>query len=262
MKQVLASLQQLHEKVDALSQKFEMMTQQGSTKQKKNALRRLYYREKKAERETGKLPLPSAHVLTRRDPRVCRDRFVAQGIRFGRVNEPLGFLRWFVYMWNSETYLKKCVTYSGSAFCVWNGVCRYKTGLGDMMHYYRKRVKLVPFLRTDEEEADFRVRPWWDWGSSTLRPVVFEMRDHEEWDTFDDNFKTLVSLLCGGVAEVRIADCDWDFCAGRREINLMMKKIGPQFIRVLEACISGLRATKAPPVPPSHPLDPDAPQQQ
>ena len=78
------------------------------------------------------------------------------------------------------------------------------------------------------------MRPWWDWGSSTLRPVVFEMRDHEEWDTFDDNFKTLVSLLCGGVAEVRIADCDWDFCAGRREINLMMKKIGPQFIRVLE----------------------------
>ena len=256
IEQIMQSLSQLHDKVDALSEKFAVMVHQGDTKEKKNALRRQYYREAKAERDSGKLKLPTVHVFGcgRPDRRVCIERFVQEGLRFGRINEPFGFLKWFVYMWNSETYLKKCVTYSGSAFCVWNGTCRYKIGLGDLMHYYRRRVKLVPFLRSNDEEADFRSRPWWDWGTNVLRPVVFAMREHEEWGTFDEHFKTWVSLLCGGVAEVKIDDCYWDFFAGRNEINKMMKKIGPQFLQVLEACIAGLRATVAPPVPPSHPL--------
>ena len=252
MELVLQKLCSLEAKIDKLDEKFNMLLTQGDTKKKKNAMRRQLYREQKAQRNEGKIPLPPHHVfgsLGRRDKRLKLSKFVEMGVLFGKADDPLGFLRWMVYHWNSEIYLKKAVTYSGSAFCVWNGVCRHKIGVGDLMHYYRKRVRLVPFLRTDDEEADFRTRMWWNWGSNVLRPIIFEIREQPEYSTFSERFKMEIALLCGGTAEIKIGEHYWDFLAGRTEINKMMSKIGPVFIRILEACITGLRATEAPPVP-------------
>ena len=103
------------------------------------------------------------------------------------------FLSWLVFAWNNDVYLKKPITFSGSCFCVWNGSCRHKIGSGDLMHYYRKRIKLVPFLRSPDEECDFRNRPWWEWGVNVLRPVVGAMKEHEEWGGFSDRLSSRCS---------------------------------------------------------------------
>ena len=80
---------------------------------------------------------------------------------------------------------------------------------------------------------------------NVLRPVVGAMKEHEEWDDFSDQFKLKVQLLIGGTAEMKIGNCDWDFCAGMDNVNKMVKRIGPAFISVLKACITGLRSSIA-----------------
>ncbi len=241
----------LNAKIDALDEKIRMIAMRDVDKKQKNALRRQYYREKKAEREFGKLSLPTRHIISSRDRRLAQktQEWSRYGIEFGKQDLAEAFLSWLVFAWNNDVYLKKPITFSGSCFCVWNGSCRHKIGSGDLMHYYRKRIKLVPFLRSPDEECDFRNRPWWEWGVNVLRPVVSEMKEHEEWDDFSDQFKLKVQLLIGGTAEMKIGNCDWDFCAGMDNVNNMVKRVGPAFISVLKACITGLRSVESPPAP-------------
>jgi hypothetical protein len=249
---VMSRIDMLEAKIDAFDEKLRMIAMQGVDKKQKNALRRQFYREKKAEREFGKLSLPVFHVVTgRRDRRLTQktQEWSRYGIEFGKQDRAEAFLSWLVFAWNNDVYLKKPITFSGSCFCVWNGSCRHKIGTGDLMHYYRKRIKLVPFLRSCEEECDFRNRPWWDWGVNVLRPVVSEMKEHEEWDDFSDQFKLKVQLLVGGTAEMKVGECNWDFCAGMDQVNKMVRRVGPAFIGVLKACITGLRAVDSPQAP-------------
>jgi hypothetical protein len=70
---VMGRIDMLEAKIDAIDEKLRMIAMRGVDKQQKNALRRQYYREKKAEREFGKLSLPLFHVVTGR-----RDRRLAQ----------------------------------------------------------------------------------------------------------------------------------------------------------------------------------------
>ena len=248
---VMGRIDVLEAKIDAFDEKLRMIAMQGVDKKQKNALRRQYYREKKAEREFGKLSLPTRHIISSRDRRLAQktQEWSRYGIEFGKQDLAEAFLSWLVFAWNNDVYLKKPITFSGSCFCVWNGSCRHKIGSGDLMHYYRKRIKLVPFLRSPDEECDFRNRPWWEWGVNVLRPVVSEMKEHEEWGGFSDQFKLKVQLLIGGTAELKIGNCDWDFCAGMDNVNKMVKRIGPALISVLKACITGLRSVESPPAP-------------
>ena len=244
--------ERLEARIDKLEARIDQLVLQGVDKKNRSAMRRQYYREKKAEQDMGKLPLPAFHVLGWRGDRRLAQRvqkWGRYGIEFGKEDRAEAFLSWLVYAWNNDVYLKKPITFSGSCFCIWNGSCRHKLGTGDLMHYYRKRIKLVPFLRNNGEEADFRVRPWWEWGVNVLRPVVQEMKEHEEWNDFSDQFKLKVQLLVGGTAQLKIGECEWDFSAGRDNINKMMRRVGPTFISVLTACLTGLRAVESPPAP-------------
>ena len=54
---VMARFDVLEGKIDALDEKMRLFAMEGVDKEKKNALRRQYYREKKAERERGRLGL-------------------------------------------------------------------------------------------------------------------------------------------------------------------------------------------------------------
>ena len=121
------------------------------------------------------------------------------------------------------------------------------------MHYYRKRVKLVPYLRNEADRQDFSGRPWWDWGTHVLLPVLHIMKEHEAWGTFSERFRTSVQLLAGGFAELRVADSYWDFHDDMHSINRMIKSVGHLWKTVLEACITGLRALDRPPLPPGVP---------
>ena len=250
LEEVLVRLDSLEERLQSIDDKMCKLVMQGVTKKDKNALRRQYYRERRAEAFKNRLKLPEFGIFQRRDRRLQKaEAWAAMGLRFGKADRPAAFISWIVWVWNNEVYLKKPITFSGSAFRIWNGSCRHALGPGDLMHYYRKRVKMVPFLRNEAERQDFSTRPWWDWGSYVLLPVIREMKESEQWETFSDRFKTMVQLLGGGFCEMEIAGTNWDFNEEMLKVNNMMKKIAPVWIRLIEACLCGLRAAECPPVP-------------
>ena len=90
-----------------------------------------------------------------------------------------------------------------------------------------------------------------------LQPVIAEMKQHDAWGTFSDDFKTMLQLLGGGFCELQIAGEYWDFNEDARKINQMLKAKGTLrlFLRMIDACITGLRAAERPPSPspPSRP---------
>ena len=248
---VLERLESVEERLVQLDDKMCKLVMGQTSKKEKNALRRQYYRERKAEAFKDRMRLPDFNILGNRDKRLQKaEEWADIGLRFGKADRPEAFISWLVYVWNSECYLKKPITFSGSAFRVWNGSCRYALGAGDLMHYYRKRVKMVPFLRNEGERQDFSERPWWGWGCYVLRPVVLEMKESELWETFSERFKTMVQILAGGACEVRIGSTCWDFNEEMQEINTMIKRIAPIWKSLLEACLTGLRASSCPSPPP------------
>ena len=250
LEEVLVRLDSLEERLQSIDDKVCKLVMQGVSKKGKNALRRQYYRERRAEAFKNRLKLPEAHIFQRRDRRLQKaEEWALTGIEFGKADRPARFLSWLVWVWNNEVYVKKPITFSGSAFRIWNGSCRHALGPGDLMHYYRKRVKMVPFLRNEAERQDFSGRPWWDWGAYVLLPVISQMKESPAWETFSDRFKTMVQLLGGGFSELEIAGSYWDFNEDVKTINKMMKSIAHLWLRVIEACITGLRAAECPPVP-------------
>ena len=221
-------------------------------KKARNAVRRQYYRERKEAQQKGKVPLPEGrNVLAVRDARL-RDKMPAwceMGLRFGACDRPYAFLSWLVYQWNCECYLKKPITFSGSSFRVWNGHSRFPMGAGDLMHYSRARIKMVPFLRNEGERQDFALRPWWDWGTNVLHPVVSMMQDSPTWESFSSRFKTAMLVLCSYRGNLEVGGGFWDFNEEMQTINSMMRELLSVWKPVLEACLSGLRASQCPPVP-------------
>ena len=253
LEELVREVRALREKVVEFDDKLCALATHEMTKKEKNALRRQYYRERKELALKDKLPLPGFGILTRRDKRI-EPKFAGWakvGLSFGALNKPLQFLRWFVWTWNNEVYIKKPITFSGSAFQIWNGHCRHGYGPGDLMHLYRKRIRMVPFFRNEADYQDFKGRPWWVWGEGVLRPVVFAMKEDPAWETFSKEFRSSLEILCGGYAMLKIekADCFWDFNETKEKINKMMKHISMQWLQVLNACATGLRASECPKLP-------------
>ena len=265
LEEVLERLSTLETVTSALDAKVQTMIMSGMSKGDKNALRRQCYRERQAAIKKDKLILPQFPILDRKDARLSRffEEWVEHGLVFGSNDDPEGFLRWLVYAWNNA-YVKKCITYSGSAFRVWNGHCRHPLGPGDLMHFYRKRIKMVPFLRNEAERQDFQIRPWWNWGAYVLMPVVREMQESDLWETFSERFTTTVLLLGGGPACLEApSGTSWDFNNELQDVNKTMRHFAPMWGRALSACVQGLRCSSEPqvqregapppPPPPAHP---------
>lgn len=247
MQEIASKLEEVLVRLESLDGKMCKLVMGETSKKEKNALRRQYYRERRAEAFKGRMKLPDFGILQRKDRRLQKvEEWAGMGLRFGKADRPAAFISWLVYVWNNECYLKKPITFSGSAFRIWNGSCRHALGAGDLMHYYRKRIKMVPFLRNEAERQDFSTRPWWGWGSYVLRPVIEEMKESELWATFSERFKTMVQLLGGGLCELEIGGTCWDFNEELPAINNMMKRVAPTWITLIEACLTGLRAAECP----------------
>ena len=239
---VLARLDTLEQKIDILGDKFDKMNVQEASKKQKNALRRQIYREKMQEIKKGQLTLPEHHCMMRRDARVDTKVYLEWGIKYGRANQPYQYLEKLVHHWNTKVYLKKPVTYSGSSFRIWNGTCRVSRGPGDLMHFYRKRVRNTgKFIRNPGELYDFHRRPWFRWGTKVLCPIIMDLKEHEEWDSFDDHFKLAVQLLCGGIAELKIDGIFWDLDHDADTLNKLIRRVSNTWHKVLESCLNGLR---------------------
>ena len=232
---------------DSIEDRLDKMTVGELTAKQKNALRRQHYREAKAQKMKGRIPLPNTHCFGDRCDRRLREKFpewAKEGLKYGVTNRPEAFISWLVHQWNSKTYLKKPVTFSGSAFRVWTGHARHALGPGDLMHLYRKRRIHYPFLRTPEEWDDFSKRPMWNWTTIVVKGVVQEMRESPQWNGFHERFKRMLCLLAGGMVEMEVRGIQWDFYETQENINEMMKDAS--FLALwkpaLEAISNGLLA--------------------
>ena len=131
MQEIATRIDQLEdtlcERLDKLEDMVQKLVCNTMSKGEKNAVRRQFYRQQKEARQKGRIALPEAHVLKDRDNRLLQ--FVPQwaeaGKKFGAANQPEKFLAWLVYQWNSCTFLKKPITFSGSSFRVWVGYSRH-----------------------------------------------------------------------------------------------------------------------------------------
>jgi hypothetical protein len=236
----------------AVEEVIQKLVSQTMTKGERNALRRQYYRQQKEAELKDRLQLPDRHILKRRDVRLQQfaGKWAEVGMRFGKLDQPESFLTWFVHEWNSCTYLKKPITFSGSSFRVWTGHLRHPYGAGDLMHYYRKRSG-CPRLRSEGERQDFSDRPWWDWGYHVLYPVVSEMEEMG-FDTLPARFQRCVRILLGGFGDLQVlSDVEnWDRRASLSNINKMLGRIGVDYVCMLRACFTGLRVSPCAVVPP------------
>ena len=253
MQAIDEKLQEVLSRITSLEEQMRKVLVTIESRRVSNTTRRQAYQKRRQEELEGRLPLPTTHCLSRRDRRLS-EQVVAwgeAGIQFGLADQPFDFLSWLVWNWNNSTYLKKPITFSGSSFRIWNGSCRSQLGAGDLMHYYRRpRSAGSPFLRNEGERQDFSSRPWWDWGSNVLVPVVEYMQENACWESFSDRFKIAVQLLGGGYLEVQIGGTFFDFNEDLPTLNRMLLSIMPIWNNVIVACLTGLRAPKVPCLPP------------
>ena len=238
MQQIVQLLQEMNERL----KRIESRETADHERHTRNAARRKQYKQEKERRNEGLVQLPDKHVLCYRDARLGpRFRIWAEaGMRFGRADKPEAFCTWLVYHWNSCTYLKKPITFSGSTFRVWTSVHRVSYGPKDLMGFSERRGR-VQILRNDNEHDDFRKRPWWDWSYSVFKPVFAEML-LLGFDDLPERFRRCCRIMMGGFGDWEVyTDLNWDFGETRENINRMLKRVGTDLQLMLRACYMGLR---------------------
>ena len=111
---VFARLESVEERLVQLDDKMCKLVMGQTSKKEKNALRRQYYRERKAEAFKDRMRLPDFNILGNKDKRLQKaEEWADIGLRFGKADRPEAFISWLVYAWNNECYLKKPITFSG-----------------------------------------------------------------------------------------------------------------------------------------------------
>ena len=230
------------QRVEETLERVEGLVQVLQVRQRKNAQRRRQFREAKKSREEGLLPLPPKHMIRFRDRRLAPKvpGWAAQGMRFGRADQPEQFYTWLVHQWNNCIYLKKPITFSGSTFRIWDCTHRFSYGARDLLGYVERK-NTVQVLRNDGEVDDFSKRPWWDWSYSVFKPVFAEMQALG-FDELPCRFQRCCRLMMGGFGSYEVyTDLCWDFQETRANLNRMLVRVGVDLQLMLRACYIGLR---------------------
>ena len=251
-----AQLNRIETKIDELLTMKSIIEQLTEAKQ----LERRRERERKAairataraERDASSLPL--LDNIFAKDMRLVQHwkKWALKGMEFGERNRPEEFVNWLCWQWNTCTFVKKPITFSGGYF-------QYHVGEASRMHTtayelmgLSKKNKLC--MRNDAEHTDFRDRNWWSWGYGILTQVFEEMQKLPGFDTLPERFTRCIKLLCGcyGMHEVYTGlyfDPNWE---NLPELNRMLRKIGPDLTGMWRACLMGLRKRKEKSEHPTH----------
>ena len=249
-------MQDIARKVDRMQVQLDELCSKISAllaiyKKKKSAAtkqREIYSRAKKL-RERGLVPLPTTHVLTKRDCRLSERiaGWARVGMKFGALDKPEDFLAWLCYTWNNRCYLKKPITYSGGYFRVHTGDCRYNFGRSDLMGLNLKQRIL---LRHEGDAQDFCMRPWWDWAYNVLLPVYSDMEELPNFHKLPPRFLKCVRLVLGGYGGHEVyTGIFWDQHETMLNINKMLKRVGPDLHIMWKACCRGLLMKSSPATP-------------
>ena len=246
----VANLASLWE-ASSLEAKVDRLLHDVDERKRSAAQRKRQYKEARERREHGKIALPAHnHVLKRRDPRIEAKlpEFVDAGYRFAAADDPEGFAAWLVYQWNSCTYLKKPITFSGGYYRVYAGGVRCPYGAFDLMGYNKKQKQL---LRHQADYDDFGSRPWWDWCYIVLFPV-WERMVGEGRQRFPKRFERCVRVLLGDYGECKVSDgLYWGQSESMQNINRMLRTVGTDLWLMWKGCLRGLRSQSEIPLPKS-----------
>ena len=195
----------------------------------------------RAERDATTLTLPDNIFL--RDTRLDQHfkKWALKGMEFGRKNRPEELANYVCWQWNTCTYVKKPITFSGGYFQYWIGSKsgRMHTTPFELMHLSKKS-KMI--LRNDGEHADFRERKWWEWGYHVWMQVFKEMQRLPGYGDLPERFLRCCKLLAGGYSMYEVyTNLYFDPSEELPELNRMLRKIGPDLISMWAACCMGLR---------------------
>ena len=232
--------------LDRIEGKLDELLNDQRTKRTAAAVRRQQYRESREMREKGKIRLPDFHILKRRDGRIAGyvQPWAEKGMVYGAANDPEGFVAWVVYQWNSCTYLKKPITFSGSYYRVFTGSVRCNYGPYDLMHLNNKQMLKI---RHDADKQDFSERPWWCWAHNVLNPVFKQMQEQAGFKELPERFVRCLKLVLGASAELEVyTEVYWSQYESIADTNRMLRKFGPDLRLMWKACCRGLRSKQEP----------------
>ena len=217
----------MKETLDRIEGKLDELLQEQRQKKSDSATRRQQYREAREMRERGKIRLPDFHVLKKRDGRIAGlvQAWAEKGMVFGAADDPEGFAAWIVYQWNSCTYLKKPITFSGGYYRVHTGSIRCNYGSYDLMHLNEKQALR---LRHDADKQDFSERPWWDWAHNVLNPVFKRMQECPGFKELPERFDRALRLVLGASSELELyTDVWWSQHETIADTNRMLRRVAP-----------------------------------
>jgi hypothetical protein len=237
----------MQEQLDRIEAKLDALLQKSSVKKQTAAVRKKQYREKRMIRERGKIPLPDFGVLKRRDPRLRHKHpeWARRALEFGARNDLGGFLRWLVWDYNCNCYLKKPITFSGGYFRVSLGGVRNPYSEFDLMGLIKHRI----LLRNKADRCDFAQRPWWDWCYYIINPIYELMLEMPGFDKVNPRFAKGLCLLQGGLCSTPVevyTELYWDRNETLNNLNRMLKQVGPLLHTCWRACVNGLRSKEDP----------------
>ena len=208
----------------------------------------------RAERDASSLPL--LDDIFKKDRRLEEhwNKWALKGMEFGERNRPEEFVNWLCWQWNTCTFVKKPITFSGGYF-------QYHIGDASRMHTtayelmgLSKKSKL--FMKNDAEHIDFRERKWWEWGYAIMSQVLDQMQELPGFGALPDRFLRCCKLLAGGFGMHEVyTELYFDPNEDLPGLNRMLKKIGPDLTCMWRACCMGLRKRSkeahTPPLPPT-----------
>ena len=237
-------LQRMEEKLDRVLLEF-------CGRKKAAETRRKQYLEEKERRENGKVALPGHHIFKKRDARWVQNvpALVKAARQFADANDPEGFAAYVTWQWNSGTYLKKPITFSGGYYRLFVGDVRHGYGPSDLMGYNKKQ-RLT--LRNDADHDDFGNRPWWRWGYLVLLPIWEKLINDtaNEGRELPARFDRCLRILLGDYGEYEVyTGLYWGPSEAREQINRMLRRVGMDLRLMWRACLRGLRSQTAVPLP-------------
>jgi hypothetical protein len=250
MQEIREQLGRIETKLDELMSLKEIvleLTEAKRIERQKERLRKTAMRTAaRAERNASSLVLRDN--IFKKDVRL-REHFkkwAVKGLEFGQRNRPEEFAEYVSWQWNSCTFTRKPITFSGGYFQYWigKGTTRMHTTPFELMNLSKKN-KLL--LKNSAEWVDFRDRMWWDWGYTVWYAVLNQMEDLPGYDELPKRFIRCCKLLAGGFGQHEVyTGLYFDPAENMSDVNRMLRRVGGDLMNMWKGCCTGLRRRDKP----------------
>ena len=243
-------LDRIEKKLDSIltiKQIVEQLTEAKQLERRKERMRKKVIRDaERARLDKSSLVLPEK--IFRKDRRLHAhfEKWAEKGLEFGKANRPEEFATWLCWRWNSCTYSRKPITFSGGYYQYYLGAgsSRMHTTAFELMGLSKKNKLLV---RNDAEHYDFKNRLWWEWSFAVFFQVFNIMTELDGFKELPERFVKCCKLLSGGVGMYEVyTNMYFDPNEDLKRVNKMLKRVGADLAGMWRACTVGLRKKDLP----------------